>query len=122
MTTLSAPSRNAVDHILEKAPDFTRFRTLSADKRQQLLSDFIAVIYATDFVASFDWMTEFPTDDPRWDDINLLKKADAAQVRELLIAHLRLDRFSHGHLERVMTSGFLGAALSRLRALFAATP
>jgi len=111
-----------VTYILDNAPDFPRFRTLSEDKKHAVLSDFITVICATDFVAPFDWMTEFPKDDPRWDDVHLLKEADAATVRKLLIAHLRLDRFSDGHLQRIMTSGYLEAALSRLRTLFAATP
>lgn len=122
MTTLPAPSQNAVKNILDNAPDFPRFGTLSEDQKQAVLSDFIAVIYATDFVAPFDWMTEFPKDDPRWDDINVLNKADAALVRKLLIAHLRLDRFCSGHLERIMTSGYFEAVLSRLRVLFADTP
>ena len=122
MTTLPAPSQSAVQTVLDNAPDFSRFGALSNDEKQAVLSDFIAVIYATDFVAPFDWMTAFPKDDPRWDDVELLKTADAALVRELLIAHLRLDRFSRGHLERVMTSGYLEAVLSRLRVLFTVKP
>lgn len=122
MTNLPAPSQSAVQTVLDNAPDFSRFGALSNDEKQAVLSDFIAVIYATDFVAPFDWMTAFPKDDPRWDDVELLKTADGALVRELLIAHLRLDRFSSGHLERIMTSGYLEAVLSQLRVLSAAKP
>lgn len=120
MTVLPLPSRKTVKIILCHTPDFSRLKALSDEEQQRELSTFFAVIYATDFMAPFDWMTEFAGKHDQLADLTVLDKADAAMVRKLLIANLRCDRFYTGHLEHLLRSGYLEAALDRLRVLFAA--
>ncbi|MFS2157470.1 DUF6508 domain-containing protein [Pseudomonas sp. Pseusp122] len=119
MTVLPIPSKKTVEIILDHAPDFRRLKTLSDEEQQYELSTFLAVVYATDFMIPFDWMKEFAGKHNKLADPALLTNADAATVRKLLIANLRLDRFSTGHIEHLLRSGYLEAALDRLRVLFA---
>ncbi|GAB7530818.1 hypothetical protein PS3A_32290 [Pseudomonas sp. 3A(2025)] len=111
MVTLAPPSKDAIDVILQYAP------TASSVQPDIDLSLFVEAVYATDFMAPFDWITEFP--DGALNDANLgpLLTADASQLRKLLIAHLRLDRFLNGHLRKLLQSGYLGQLLARLKAL-----
>jgi hypothetical protein len=120
MTTLPAPSKKTVNIILDNAPDFARLKARAPEvEEQRALATFLAVVYATDFMIPFDWMAEFAGKHNELTDVAVLNNADAAMVRKLLVANLRLDRFSTGHLEHLLHSGYLKAALDRLRVLFA---
>jgi hypothetical protein len=114
MVTLSPPSKAAVDVILQYAP---KASAAQPEEMSKALDMFIAAVYATDFMVPFDWMKEVPKASLDPDNLSELKTADAAQLRKLLIAHLRLDRFLEGHLERLLTSGYLDQLLARLKAL-----
>jgi hypothetical protein len=120
MITLPPPSKATVDIILDHAPDFARLTARASEREEQCaLDSFVALVYATDFMMPFDWMAEFAGKHNELTDITVLSNADAAMLRKLLIANLRLDRFSTGHLEQLLRSGYLEAALDRLRTLFA---
>nr|WP_281354543.1 DUF6508 domain-containing protein [Pseudomonas akapageensis] len=85
---------------------------------QKSLYLFLRVFYATHFFAPFDWMKEFSGKKRKqMDDVSLLDTADAEQVRKLLIAHVRADRFCQGHLNKIIRDGYLERALDRLRVL-----
>lgn len=117
MTTLPAPSKKTVGIILDNVPTLSSLRATEAEE-QLTLDTFLAVVYATDFVIPFDWMTEFSgTKSNELADISLLNNADAGVVRKLLIANLRLDHFKSGHLEQLLHSGYLQSALKRLDVL-----
>lgn len=111
MTTFAAPSKDAIDVILKYAPN------ASSTQPDIDLSLFIEAVYATDFMAPFDWIQEFPDGTPDPANHAPLLTADASQLRKLLIAHLRLDRFLNGHLRKLLQSGYLGQLLARLKAL-----
>ena len=124
MTTLPPPSRLSVDVILQEAPDFRALRSRDVNSSEVFvaLSEFISVIYATDFVVSFDWMDEYKqsTDlDPH--NLEPIEKADLPTLRKLLIAHLRLDRFCDGHLKLLLSTGYLEKLIERLKVLRPAT-
>lgn len=121
MTTLPAPSKKTVDIILNNAPDFATLKILASKAEEQRALDvFVAVVYATDFMIPFDWMSEFSgRQHDELADLSTLTKADAGLVRALLVANLRFDHFCTGHLEWLLHSGYLEAALDRLRTLFA---
>lgn len=117
MITIPAPSKKTVENILRYAPEFLRLKTSDDQDIQQELSQFLAAVYATDFMISFDWMSEFSTALDRMMNPDVLITADASQLRKLLIANLRFDRFCNGHLEWMLRSGYLESGLTRLRAL-----
>jgi hypothetical protein len=81
------------------------------------LERFVAATYATDFMVAFDWMNEFPGDSLSPNNRALLHNAGASQLRKLLIAHVRLDRFSTGHLLQLLRSGYLDQLLTQLKAV-----
>ena len=119
MKTLTPPSKSSVDVILEVAPDFNALRSESQSKKViTALAEFVSIIYATDFVISFDWMKEFK-DSKDLDPKNLkpLENADLPMLRKLLIAHLRLDRFCQGHLQALVSTGYMEKMLARLKTL-----
>ena len=120
MKTLPPPSKSSVDVILEVAPDFGTMRSNKPESKEVFiaLSEFVSIIYATDFMVSFDWMKEFKKSndlDPK--NLKPLENADLPELRKLLIAHLRLDRFTQGHLQELLSTGYLEKLIERLRVL-----
>lgn len=119
MTPLPPPSKASVDVILKAAPNFDKLRLSPPDSKPvfDALARFVAIVYATDFVVSFDWMQECQKAELAAENIASLDKADIPQLRKLLIAHLRLDRFSEGHLRKLLITGYLEKLIERLRLL-----
>lgn len=111
MVTLATPSKDAIDVILKYAPN------ASSAQPDIDLSLFIEAVYATDFIAPFDWIKEFPDGALSPANRAPLLTADASELRKLLIAHLRLDRFLNGHLRKLLQSGYLDQLLARLNVL-----
>lgn len=115
MITLPPPSKEAIDVILEYAPHTS---TAQSDKDiSTSLELFIAAVYATDFMIAFDWMKEVPKESLDTANLTELNTADARQLRKLLIAHLRLDRFLEGHLKQLLLCGYLDQLLARFKVL-----
>nr|WP_281354525.1 DUF6508 domain-containing protein [Pseudomonas akapageensis] len=85
---------------------------------EEAMMVFQRVLYATRFMAPFDWMKAFSgSKRAEMEDASLLDTADIEQVRRLLIAHVRADRFCPGHLSSIIRDGYLDRALDRLRVL-----
>lgn len=79
---------------------------------------FIACLYDTQVIADADWTT-WLEDGGRvlYDDPEQLGRATLEQCRMLLIAHIRADRFTDGHLLSILQDGHLVAILTRIREL-----
>lgn len=117
MEKLPPLSDNALGYVLQYAPTAAALKQFGEENPQwqETMQLFLGVLYATNFMAPFDWMNEFSGAELQ--DASLLDVADAEQVRKLLIAHVRADRFCQGHLNTVIRDGYLERALDRLRAL-----
>src|SRR4051812_29486619 len=62
-----------------------------------VLSDVIKALYKSRAVYRFDW-TAWAAEAPLAHDPALVARADLPDLRRLLTAHARQDRFSEGHL------------------------
>ena len=74
----------------------------------------LAVMHETGFTDPFDWnawLQELPPG--AFEDPAFLNGADLDTLRRLVTAHIRMDRFSGGHLDAVLASGYMDAAMSR---------
>ena len=74
----------------------------------------LAVMHETGFTAPFDWsawMQELPPG--AIDDPATLAGADLDTLRRLVTAHIRIDRFSDGHLDAILANGYMDAAMVR---------
>ena len=79
---------------------------------------FITCLYDTDIVAGTDWTTWLHEGgEAFYVEPDRLAEATLEQCRMLLIAHVRADRFSEGHLLETLRSGHLVQLLQRIREL-----
>ncbi|MGX5057159.1 DUF6508 domain-containing protein [Enterobacter asburiae] len=80
--------------------------------------DIIKLIQIMDerqFIAPFDWISEFSHGrDLRLYDAGLIVSADLELLRKIMVAHVRLERFSTGHLSRFLSSPAWGEWQNRL--------
>jgi hypothetical protein len=70
-------------------------------------------------VQAFDWQRWEPVQDRRVTDPAWVAGRNVEELRQTLTAHLRMDRFVEGHLQAMLESGVIGAAMARLRTLVA---
>ena len=81
------------------------------------VQEFIKILYASNFIQSFDWIAwqdeaeEFVTDE------HLLKNADLTTIIKLFTTHIRKERFCSGHLACMIGSGHILQLLKRLMAI-----
>lgn len=62
------------------------------------------------FIETFDWMTWVESiGADNLNSISYLKTADLETYRKLMSAHIRLERFSAGHIQKLFTSGYMHA-------------
>lgn len=86
------------------------------------VSEFLACLYDTDIVAPMDWSAWLAEGGRAlYDDPDRLATATLEECRMLLIAHVRADRFSEGHLLSVLQDGHLVTVLQRIQALVVTT-
>jgi len=91
----------------------TRYVAFSED-----IERFITCLYDTDIVAGTDWTTWLREGgEAFYVEPDRLAEATLEQCRMLLIAHVRADRFSEGHLLETLRSGHLVQLLQRIRTL-----
>lgn len=87
------------------------------------VSALLACLYDTNVVASVDWSTWLAEGGRAlYDDPDRLNAATLDECRMLLIAHVRADRFSEGHLLSILQDGHLIAVLERIRDLVGRAP
>ena len=79
---------------------------------------FIACLHDTQVIADADWSSWLEHGGRAlYDDPEVLARATLEQCRMLLIAHVRADRFTDGHLLSILHDGHLVAILTRIREL-----
>jgi hypothetical protein len=65
----------------------------------------IQIMDENQFIAPFDWVSEFSHgQDPRLHDAGLIAHANLELLRKIMVAHVRLERFSPGHLSMFLSS------------------
>ncbi|MEC7798011.1 MAG: DUF6508 domain-containing protein [Pseudomonadota bacterium] len=108
----------AVDEVLRHAPGVVAV-SQSADMipGHPLLQNLLAAMAFTRFTASFDWQAEFGDQPDRLNSLEVLAAADLEELRKLMTAHIRIDRFDRHHLEALAANGYLAAFLARLATL-----
>jgi hypothetical protein len=111
-------SNDAVDEVLRHAPGVMALAQSSerADGHPNLVN-LLAAMEFTDFTAPFDWQAEFGPRPDFLQSLEVVDHADLETLRKIMTAHIRIDRFDHGHLERLVQSGYWTRCLERLRQL-----
>jgi hypothetical protein len=78
---------------------------------------FVQALYDNGWITSFDWNKWQDTAARYVDSADLLAKADAETIRQLLTTHVRKDYFREGHLASMFENGHIVAVLRRLKAI-----
>lgn len=79
------------------------------------LTEMIDALYAHHWISDFDW-SEWEVVAERYvKNPGLLHDAGLGTIRKLFTTHVRMDRFSEGHLGEVARAGHLLAVLRRLK-------
>jgi hypothetical protein len=83
-----------------------------------LLDAFVEALYESGVVYPFDWagwVTQLSFDAPL--NPTTIERANLGDLRRLLTAHARQDRFSDGHLGEMIENGQIALILRRIAAL-----
>ncbi len=97
------------EKVLEYLPPLER-RPSSLGEVPGLLE----ALYDSGAVYRFDWGSWHGEAERLFEDAGALGAADEETLRKLLTFHARKDRFSEGHLDRMIETGHLRAVLGRL--------
>jgi hypothetical protein len=65
----------------------------------------------------FDWMNWEPVTSGAFESADVAAGADAEELKRLMTAHVRVNRFSGGHLDRMQEEGVLARIVERLDSL-----
>jgi hypothetical protein len=84
--------------------------------------EFVQVLYETEMVFPFNWNQWQEEARQYMDQPEKLASADLLTLRKLLTTHVRVDRFSEGHLGQMLENGHVTAILKRLGELRARLP
>ncbi|WP_282349747.1 DUF6508 domain-containing protein [Pseudomonas sp. PS01301] len=114
MFALPPPSPTSVDKLLQAWPDTLALSALDSDGKAVFyaIGGFLDAIYRSGFFAPFDWQYVFSEAD--LDDVSKLEHAGLGELRALLVANVRKDRFCAGHLQQLLRDGYLEKAFGRL--------
>lgn len=116
--------RDAIDEVLRWNPA----EDISADGAAEVagasavyeatqLENQLAAMEFTGFAAPFDWQSEFSDRREDLESREAVASANLELLRKIMTAHMRIDRFDDGHLERLVASGYWTNCLERLRDL-----
>ncbi|WP_421512445.1 DUF6508 domain-containing protein (plasmid) [Enterobacter sp. JS8-1] len=87
----------------------------SIPQRQKEIEKFLIIFYHSEVLIKFDWMGEISKGSL---DLNEFDKCNnEIQLRKILTAHIRLDRFNEGHLLHVCRNGEMYKIISKLESL-----
>ena len=119
MQILPELNKLQIHAVLSNAPDFDRWKTglVSDDDKELELGLFLQLLYSQSVMAPFDWEAEFSGRGSHLVDASALATMTFDELRRVLIANVRLDRFSRGHLRNLAESGYLAQALARMEQL-----
>jgi hypothetical protein len=109
-------TREQLDCFIEYATSVLRRREAGQDV-SPALEEFLAAVYAKGFVVPYDWMSAYALHARDLEDAALLQSMDLDAFRRAAITHLRMDRFSEGHLKHLLQTGYFAAMAERARQL-----
>jgi len=114
MFALPPPSPTSVDKLLQAWPDTLALSALDSDGKAVFyaIGGFLDAIYSSGFFEPFDWQYVFS--DAELDDVSKLEHAGPGELRALLVANVRKDRFCDGHLLDLLRDRYLEKAFGRL--------
>lgn len=116
--TLPAIDIGAVNQVLESSAAVEPFagapEPIHGEPSVHLM---LATLEATGFTAPFDWQGEFGERLQDLENVEVLQGADLEQLRKIMTAHTRIDRFSDGHLDHLIRTGYWNRCIERLRML-----
>lgn len=108
-----------IREILTYLPMLETMNLLSDEPLRKQVIDMLIAFDRLDFVKKgFDydaWLKEKPEEFAT--DLNALASADFDTVRNLITAHLRIDRFVGGHLDALLAKGYFHKVLQRINEL-----
>jgi len=91
--------------------------TLPCYEYSELVGKFIQTLYDEGFIYPFDWS--------KWNygiklsqNNELMQKANLLNLRKLVTAHVRQDRFCEGHLASLLENGIIVKILERIQQIF----
>lgn len=101
--------------ISSKLPDGTTSLNLDPYNYSEDVSRFMDTFYSENFtLPDFDWGEWQEEAEKYFDNPELLKNADLTILRQLLVLHIRKDRFCSGHFAMMLEEGHILAILKRL--------
>jgi hypothetical protein len=111
--------REALRRILELADSLDEIESSPRPAhRHPAMHEFIGHLHTHGFTQSFDWKAWLAQQPDGWErDPRILLTANLETLRCLWTAHIRLERFSEGHLDQLCKSGYIRRSLSRLKEL-----
>lgn len=108
-----------VREILTYRPMLETMNLLSDVPPRKQVVDMLIAFDRLEFVKKgFDydaWLKEKSEDFAT--DLNALESADFETIRNLITAHLRIDRFVGGHLDALLAKGYFHKVLQRINEL-----
>lgn len=113
-----------LDAFIKYATIVLQARDASADM-DVALEEFLVDVYTSGFVVSYDWPQYYAENKSLLNDAAALQAMDLDSFRRIVIAHLRMDRFSEGHLRHLLDTGYFAALVERasqLRSSLRGTP
>lgn len=113
-------SKRAVRHILETSERVARRAHLVRevpDEVEPHLTRHLMLLQQHEFTSPFDWQAEYREGHERLEDPDYIAQADLEELRKIMTAHIRIDRMSDGHLDRLVERGFWNHCLERLAQL-----
>ena len=111
-------SSNDIDQVLEFATPVTRLAAQAEPVAGHPdLQIFLEAMDALDFTAVFDWQAEFQDRMDELESEAAIDQADLETLRMIMTAHVRIDRMTLGHLDKLISSGYWNRCIDRLRQL-----
>jgi len=100
-------------------PLYTENRTMGFHpySYHEQVEDFIGQVYAAKLVQAFDWPSWQEEAQRYFDQPEAVASADLDTLIKLFTYHIRLERFTHGHLARVLDQGYFPVLIKRLQEL-----
>lgn len=87
-------------------------------KYSDSVSEFVQALYDNGWITpSFDWGAWQDEAQEYVEKTEKIDSADVGIIRKLLTTHVRMDRYSEGHLASVFENGHVVALLLRLKAI-----
>ena len=111
--------KSELETMLSHAEPLTPMATLAVgdftEEHHDHITNFLIAMDSTGFSAPFDWNAEFGESREELVSTEKLQSAELEELRKIMIAHTRIDRFVEGHLSELIASGYWAAAFARLQ-------